>query len=404
MLHLDYLILPFFLFLYHNSIDGNTESDVYVMTRAWYSVVPTGAQAAVAINLLSEFFSSEYTSAVEVLSKDIYVDDVNPETEPERDKQISSTQSVLEQGGFGFKYLVYSGRIPRDKASPDGIHMKLIGYKWNSELDVLYPGFAELKLNKKVQGAKKSNLLPVITSEDAGCLMFWEPWKLQLKLLSQSLAGMDWDEYIPAENQDLLKQQLSNLVDFPKLSISRICIPADNDSVSGIRFICLTDAATTAGGAAVYASRKLKDSTWSYSLVASKSKLMKATVPRNELSALMLVSELIYLVAKSMDKKVKYVIFETDSTIALSWCYNPTKKLRLFVFSRVETIRRMIEWNTGREYLPIYHVDGNLNLLDLLTKKHDLTVEDLSTGSDWQTGLPWMRLGTKTCHFLHTSL
>ena len=93
-----------------------------------------------------------------------------------------------------------------------------------------------------------------------------------------------------------------------------------------------------------------------------------------------------------MGSKVEDVIFVTDSTIALSWCCNPSKKLRLFVFSRVETIRRMIEWTTGRDYLPIYHVDGALNLSDLLTKKHDLTVEDLSTGSNWQTGLPWMKL------------
>ena len=92
---------------------------------------------------------------------------------------------------------------------------------------------------------------------------FWEPWKLQLKLMSQSLAGMDWDEDIWAEDHESWKQQLSQLVDFPKLSIPRICIPADKDSVSGIRLICLTDAAITAGGAAVYAGRKLKDSTWS---------------------------------------------------------------------------------------------------------------------------------------------
>ena len=144
--------------------------------------------------------------------------------------------------------------------------------------------------------------------------------------------------------------------------------------MSGTRLICLTDAAIKAGGAAVYAGRKLKDSTWSCTLVASKSKLMKATVPRNELSAIMLV------VAKSMGSKVEDVIFATDSTIALSWCCNPTKKLRLFVFSRVEAIWRMIELTTGRDYLPIYHVDGELNLSDLLTKKHDLTVEDLSTG------------------------
>ena len=96
-----------------------------------------------------------------------------------------------------------------------------------------------------------------------------------------------------------------------------------------------------------------------------------------------------------MGSKVEDLIFATDSTIALSWCCNPTKKLRLFVFSRVETIQRMIEWTIGRNFLPLYHEDGELNLSDLLTKKHDLTVEDLFTGSNWQTGLPWMKLGTE---------
>ena len=106
--------------------------------------------------------------------------------------------------------------------------------------------------------------------------------------------------------------------------------------------------------------------------MASKSKLIKALVPRNELSAIMLATELVYLVAKSIGPKVEDILFATDSTIALSWCCNPTKKLRLFRFSHVETIRRMIEWTTGNELLPIHHVDGELNLPDLLTKRHEL--------------------------------
>ena len=79
-------------------------TSIYVMTRAWYGVVPTGAQAAVAIKMLTELSCNDHPGAVEVLSKDIYVDDVNPgaETEAARDVQISSTQLVLKQGGFGF--------------------------------------------------------------------------------------------------------------------------------------------------------------------------------------------------------------------------------------------------------------------------------------------------------------
>ena len=96
--------------------------------------------------------------------------------------------------------MVYSGREPGEIASPDGIHVKLLLYKWNSEQDILYPGFAELNLNKKLRGAKKSNILPNVTLADAGWLLnsvtltrrmvvlimaelydpcgFWEPWKL----------------------------------------------------------------------------------------------------------------------------------------------------------------------------------------------------------------------------------
>ena len=97
MHHLDYSALPFSLFLYHTSMDITIEPDVYVMTQAWYGVVPTGAQAAVAIKLLAELSSSDHPDSIDVLSKDIYVDDVNPgaETEDGGDNQI-----------FGFKYFV----------------------------------------------------------------------------------------------------------------------------------------------------------------------------------------------------------------------------------------------------------------------------------------------------------
>ena len=109
-------------------MDANVKPDIYVMTRAWYGVVPTGAQAPIAIKMLTELSFNDHPGAVEVLSKDIYVDDVNPgaETEAAWDVQISSTQLVLKQGGFGFKYVVYSGIEPGEKASPDGVHVKLL--------------------------------------------------------------------------------------------------------------------------------------------------------------------------------------------------------------------------------------------------------------------------------------
>ena len=56
------------------------------------------------IRMLAKLPSSDHPGAIEVLSKDTYVDDVNPsaETEAGRDDQMSLNQLVLKPGGFGF--------------------------------------------------------------------------------------------------------------------------------------------------------------------------------------------------------------------------------------------------------------------------------------------------------------
>ena len=54
------------------------------------------------------------------------------------------------------------------------------------------------------------------------------------------------------------------------------------------------------------------------------------------------------------------------------------------------TILRLFECTTGSNENPLWHIDGSLNLADLLTKKHDIKVEHVSKGSEWIEGLSWM--------------
>ena len=54
----------------------------------------------------------------------------------------------------------------------------------------------------------------------------------------------------------------------------------------------------------------------------------------------------------------------------------------------------MIEWTNGDQDITLFHKDGTLNLADLLTKEHDLEVQDVSLGSEWQEGKAWMKLCT----------
>jgi hypothetical protein len=105
------------------------------------------------------------------------------------------------------------------------------------------------------------------------------------------------------------------------------------------------------------------------------------------------MTEMAYIVSKALEGMVTQIIYVTDSTIALSWCHNINKRLRLYVHSRVESIRRMIEWTLdSNEELPLFHIDGRLNIADLLTKEHDISTQTLDQNSEWQSGSPWMSM------------
>jgi len=408
--------LPFSLFLYHNNLDLDTEPEVWVMKVAWYGVVPTGNQAGYAIETLVEDHKDEFPDAIGPLTEDKYVDDVGSgaNTSELREKQINDARAVLAKGGFDMKYIVRSGEPPCEKASSDGETMKLLGYKWNVVEDTLSPGLSDLNFNKKVRGARKPNENPIISNEDVKALLdkvkftrrivvakvaehydpvgWFEALKLQLKLELSRLNQFSWDEELPCDLQVLWKELLQTHIGYVNITIPRVCVPPDDMCCSKIRLLCLSDAGKDAAGTIIYAGRKLLDGSWSCALLAAKSKLVDKTIPRNELSAILMMSELAYIVRKSLGDRVDQMIYATDSTIALSWCHNTNKKLRSFTFNRVETIRRMISWTTESDDIPLYHIDGLLNVADLLTKKHQLTPQDVSAGSVWQDGLPWMRL------------
>ena len=160
--------------------------------------------------------------------------------------------------------------------------------------------------------------------------------KLQYKLEMRRLAGLAWNEEVPESDQQIWKNMLISFVDLNMISVTKCSIPSDAESDSKICLICVSDAAEFAGGAAVYGGRKLRDVTWS---CTAKSKLMKGTVPRNELFAIMLMTEVAFITKKTLGDRVGDIIFVTDSTITLCWVHNENKRLRIYVLNRVVTIR-----------------------------------------------------------------
>ena len=174
-------------------------------------------------------------------------------------------------------------------------------------------------------------------------LGLFEPVKLQLKIHMTELKGLDWDETLSHEDQKLWAERLALLDLASAARIPRFVGSLEGENVSHLRLICLSDASKVAGGVAIYAGFPHPSGRFSCRLLAAKSRLLDATVPRNELTAIMHMSDLVLKVQRILGTQVKEVVYATDSSIALAWCLNPKLKLRLFVYNRVEAIRRMFQ-------------------------------------------------------------
>jgi len=418
-LYLNDSALPFSLFLYSDELDPDSEPCTWVLTRAWYGVRPTGNQSGQALDSLAEMSGPEFPLGKSALLSDRYVDDIfsGAQTEVERDNQVSQVQSILSKGGFSLKYVAKSREAPPEAASGGEDHLKILGYKWNPLLDEIGPGFEEINFNKKVRGAKKPNVFPVVSPDDVSRLLestsisrrivvskmaelydpigIIEPYKLQLKLNASHLNGMDWDCPIPHELQSFWHQKFTELLDIPKLSVKRCVIPINAVSPSSCRLLCFSDAAEFAAGTAIYASYLCTDGSYSCQLLTAKSKLINLSIPRNELTAILLMAEMSFVVAKALADMVDQLLFFTDSTIAMCWVMNTSKKLRMFVHNRVVATRRYMEWACKIDDgpLPLYHIAGEDNIADLLTKEHPVTPLSLGPSSEWMLGKSWMSKG-----------
>ena len=409
---------PYQLLLFHPSLEPTMEPEVWVMVTGWYGMVSTGNQAGEAIGDLCEENKAEYPEAEEPLTRARYVDDINSgvETREQMENQISAVQAVLGRGGFSLKYIVRSGIKPCEKASKDGESVKILGYKYTPQQDILSPGYSELNPNRKVRGVKKPNEVTITNCNEAREMLakvkitrkvamsllaefydpigLFEPVKLQYKLALSGLNKYEYGDTLPMELQDEWRDRLSLLTGLPDLQVPRCVFPPDAPPSAPIRLICLSDAGESAGGCVIYAGVELGDGTYSCGMLAAKSKLMDATVPRNELTAIMHMAELAFIVKRAIGDRVESIIYATDSTIALSWCQNTSLKLRMYVYNRVETIRRLIQWTTDTDEIPLYHISGERNMADLLTKPHPTTFECVGSGSEWQSGPQWMKLPT----------
>ena len=376
MLHLKDQALPYSLFLYHDSLDLSTPPQVWIMSRAWYGVTSTSGQAGYAIDMLVTKYGPGYPKAAEPLDKCRYVDDITPgsSSAEEREEQIKQCQELLDKGGFNLKFVVKSGEPPCEKPNKELVVTK------QDARDLI----KDLVITRRVVVSKVAEMFDPVG--------IFEPIKLQLKLAMRPLVDLDWEDPLPLEEQHHWKERFIEYIDFSNMQ-ARWSVVDLGDGERPIRLIGFSDAAENAGGAVVYAGARQANGSYTCRMLVAKSKLMNETIPRNELSALLLLTELMFVAKRAIGARVQELLYLTDSAVALAWCQSAGKRLRLFVNYRVEAIHRLVNWTIelpSEQRLPLYHVAGIDNIADMLTKVHPIGPDHVTIGSVWEAGYEWM--------------
>ena len=290
-LYLDTDHYNYSLFLYSHALDRSINPEVRILSRAWYGVVSSGNQAAVAISQLANQFDNEYPIASSIISESTYVDDIlhGCNSIEERDEQINQTTELLAQGGFPLKFIVKSHEPLPPDASVSDEEIKLLGYKYIPESDLWGIAFGEFNVNRKIRGEKKPN--PFIVNDVESCkkllgsiditrriilskaaeiydpLGLIEPFKVQLKLKLNAIKDLPWDQPITGDSRDEWIDTLSMIPLVSLILIPRSTVPPSVTTPFSVRLLVLCDAAASCVGAAVYASYELPNNKYSCQLL-----------------------------------------------------------------------------------------------------------------------------------------
>lgn len=355
---------------------------IYRLKTVTYGTACAPYLATRTLKQLASDEAKNFPLASKVLCEDFYMDDClsgadNLQKFTELGRQLTE---LLSRGGMNLHKWCSNVNPAKEHLFPFDLQnegtVKTLGMLWNCSSDTFT---YNVSTNKSTIFLTKRDILSQIASifDPLGLL---GPIITRAKIFMQQLwqLKVDWSEQLPLDVIKEWQDFTANLCLIKEIKIPR-CVLRSNPTY--IVLHGFADASLKAYGAAIYLT-VFNDALTSHSeLLCSKSRvapLKSLTIPRLELSACLLLSQLTDKVIKALKLKIDRVQLWSDSTIALAWIQTSPHLLKTFVSNRVAQIQRLTD---GRSW---GHIASEKNPADLVSR--GLDTSSLLSNSLWWNG------------------
>lgn len=378
----------------------------YRLNTVTYGVSSAPFLACRTINQLVADEGNDFPLARQVLSSDVYVDDIvsGSSTVSEVQQMKKETIALLDRGHLELRKWASNkpellADLPPEHCLTDPLSMdvgktmdvKILGLRWDPVPDVFTFEVEPLK----VDCTKRTILSELARIFDP--LGFLAPLTFTAKVLVQKLwlLGVDWDASPPSEIVSRWNHYLSQLPRLTQLRIPR-CISIARTVNSQLHGFA--DASEAGYGAVVYLRVEDNQGIVHLSLLCAKSRVAPVkciSLPRLELCAAVLLSDLMQFIMQTYRASTVFsdVFAWSDSMVVLSWLQSHSSRWKTFVSNRVSHIQTTIpeaRWN---------HVGSADNPADIPSR--GMNAADLVESSLWWSGPSWLALPSESWPSIH---
>ena len=379
-------------------------------------VVQFGDKCAAAITTVAmretaHLFKHIDEEAADKILHESYVDDfaTGAEDTAKTKKLTANITLILAKGGFHIKGWTMSGDTSEEHLALLGTGEvgRVLGVGWSPPTDE-FSVVVRINISKKFKGARRGEdirkedipslitmpltrrILLGITNSIYDIYGFFVPITIEMKIILRETykkeLNLTWDDAIPQE----LKSQFVNILQLLKEAESlrfRRCISFPN-SIGDPELIVFNDGSSQAKCAVAYIRWELDSGEFATQLVAAKARvapLVRATIPRIEMSSAVLAVRL----AETIKKSCRTLNFKETTHISDSKCTiasiakdsTALKEVMGNCVSEITSKSKVENW---------FYAKSADNISDIGTRSGS-TIEDIDNNSEWQLGPCWLR-------------